>query len=1511
MPGFFVDRQDYGGDVWTDPHWNNLVCPTLDCDPTANPQYDSYYGFPRGAYDFWSSINPQPKGLFTYADDPCCCPELGCCFPNTVTATITGFQEATRVPSRSIGLYGCDIYSTSPPKTGRMWYLANSWCSSFIEADLATHNEQGAAGECCPDGYVEVRGMFWDNNRCYYTDGYKCCPDGSVGFADGGDARFGNCLSDCSPGEDGNIILTGPTGYIPCDTGSCPENNSIALWCCDGPVNETTFSCPKPSYIGLCGCNVIDTTTNNIILYNYGDCWTYRDIPWPDTMFPPQSCTDLICCADFKYDYQPNQIIDCTNAPALGVGDFYPISRSHISKQYLFLDPLTRRDTIPNYSWDEICVDNEFGLDILCTKPVGDAIIYGPNFKNENPDSGAGPQIWDGDHNGTYVCHKTVNSFRPELIPQIERSVPLAEAVDSDYQARLIYEVECRRKLTVGAPCTAGSFQDSRIQGFQCSKLYPEPTTQQIENGIVPNSKIYCVDYACGPRRFDTTEQSCGQYICSNNLGSAKPHLSIVPYNGVTGQDADIRFSMSGIHQDGGHYDAWVVNNVVVAESGQGYNIGDRFLIDFDTTWPLVIQLPNGIYVARGGQFYPYLFPEQALARANYCDTLLGENPNDNPITEKYGLTVDDFVAYPYPWMDPHPVQTLRVAETGINGSIKTIERVPWFLEREYNDGACSLKDNEDKTPYYPAYSRKLCHPQSVSHPGKGYAIGDKIIWRCASEQNCQVWAEQYATAYVVDIDDDGGILDWYINGGDHLNESTAYLNYALPYGYGTNPITYDYNGGLSFPCYGSSSLDFSTVLVSDDYDERGYYYYNGTDLCSLQWRGVGVPIRSRTNNYIDYDASYNQCFIEGAIADNDPGQITRCGNTFTDYNSGYLTSLNLSISRVTAETNVGITVSKYKYTNGVYAKLLLLEALNPDADSDSFEAIITFPPYPKCKAGGAKIKPIVYQCDDPYSNPGCGNESIFGGSLSGCVILSSGAYYAFVDRVHDEPILPSGVPSIPGSPGAGAIIGDFVFDKVDSFPHPDIFTNYFYLDRWNKSFIVSADRYAYFPLTSVTIIDPGTGYQIDDEFELYPSNGLPFTSGWQPNTGDDPVSCPNGGWYVPTDGPGDSPWGYVDPSGRWDYLRQYTHYDYDAPFNIRPLKSKAKIKITNVNEEGGITGLEIIESGMMFRTVETTGVVHPDISPYLTSTLGYGAIVNMVIESNKNSSSFGKVTNMYFTNPVLNIVEAFGALISVENYDPMHSIINIGQPVANSTIVAWSGNNLRGYGRDYANPENGYFWMLDNVDIDTGVKLLAYYPFGDSFGGPSSREYFSPHQSGAYSPLGDLVAYDYIHEEFSTHHIIDGSMPPYVPKSTICSFGDCYNSLLQKSYPLYRQWNGNRYASSPETAAPGTCMDTCAETQHPFGYGTELTYMEDGRPAGSYCVLLKNGKSITYDCLGDGTIDLDGENTANYAIGNDYIVVEYGFTMQLSYTMLPSGCSDYTDGRTWDGNYTAGYTFL
>lgn len=552
--------------------------------------------------------------------------------------------------------------------------------------------------------------------------------------------------------------------------------------------------------------------------------------------------------------------------------------------------------------------------------------------------------------------------------------------------------------------------------------------------------------------------------------------------------------------------------------------------------------------------------------------------------------------------------------------------------------------------------------------------------------------------------------------------------------------------------------------------DERGHYEWKAKVLCDLTWEGVGVPARK-----------------VGSLL----GSLPTCN--YGQNESSY-TNIRMQITRQTCETSIEVVVNEWPHgrlienSTGAYERIRRL-----------------FPPYPACGGGGAMIRPV-------FGPPG-GNESDFGGPLVGAVVEGRGGGYCYRDKAHTVPTLPLKVPAIGG--GAGAWLAGVEFDAVHEFPNPN-----FPEEAWSGP-APSPSRFSYFPVVAAEI-DPerkGEGYEVGQEFEVKPAGGFQVSDMWKVTGGDHPDTCPNGAWYG-----GDR--ALLNADGYISLLYNGSLGSYGEPVSTR--HSTCKLRISQVNDEGGIERLDVVEGGMMFKTVLTGGVKNPDAVVVINSTLGYGASTEAEFEESFASEDFGKLMSVSIVS------------LPPGSQDPKHP----DQPMPTG-------------GRDYADPSAGYFWMLQNINVGSPVLTGA-----ESW---SLQAYLGWHNHGMNSP------YNYAHLEYSTHDVLQGSMPTFVPMSSVCSFSDCYHSLLNRTYPLVKVWG----AGGP---GPGTNGGFYGA---PFGWGNR-----DGTPNTGYALLLKKNPA-RFSFL-----------NINEPWSDQYVVVEHGPTLSLSST--PGECSDLHDGTPY-----------
>ena len=1012
----------------------------------------------------------------------------------------------------------------------------------------------------------------------------------------------------------------------------------------------------------------------------------------------------------------------------------------------------------------------------LCDKPDGGAetIVYGPAG---GVSSFPGGRTYLADYNDSYVCHRVTGDLRPEFVATVNRSV---EAAEEDIEARLVFDVFCRRNWEISEPCNGYI-----IPSLSCAVSDNPPETP-------PGGSWYCIDYRCGPRwpaADNINNYICEQFKCTAQEGTVWPHL--IPFSLTENYSAVLKlilvpgaywFPNANYDLVGpGNYQAsksekavwWRVGSVKVVSKGSGYSVGEFFEVDFDPFW---IQQLTGREINVG-------FPEFDVE----CQF---------PLTwlDKYGgtATVDAFNVKRY-------FQRLRVTKVDENGGIEELEVVPWFKDPDFIPGQCiTVLEGDARTKHYPGYMRVVCHPNSVDIGGTGYHVNDTITFTPTSP-GVEPHAE--AIAKVVDVDDDGAVLDWQINGSD------------------VHPPYYGYGAGNQ---YCDQTGD----------DERGAYKWpDKRDLCYLHWEGVGVPVRQAS----PYSA----------------------GNELETFqNTGGLTSIQFTIQRVPCRTTISVVVDAYQYERAGFLANVDAE----DADQ-KYKLLKKYPPYPKCVGGGAQITPVI-------GTDGA-NESAIGGPLAGGEVKSPGAYYAFKDKTHVVPILPKNVPDIVGEngTGTGAVINAFSFDQVTNFPQPN------YAD--GELFEPAASRFAYFPVTGATIAEGGSGYEVDQEFDVWPVSGTQWTHPWKLSGGDNPDAVPNGSWYEGQNltASGHVP-AYTSLEGVVTWLDEF---EFRQP--------QCRLRISDVDESGAITGLEVVHGGLMFRPSWTVGVRHPEVYVHVGSDTGHGADATVAIDDDKDSETFGQVTGC-------TIVQ-----IPVETEaDPLHS--TPGNPVAYPLG-----------GRDYANPDSGMMWEMQ--DIEAGAQ----------FGVAAARM------------LSHVVwhgwVYDHYHPDNSTHDLIEGTLPPFKRRAEHCTLNECYHTLLNRTYDLYRPWGGQSVngpygaggiggvnsTSNRIFALRGCTNPLGPNSRSPLPYPAENHWVMDGRPKCDYGLFRKKGTRTDVYLAGPEGVECDsfnyeqwnfeidkqaGYNGLPSANEGDYTVLEYGYTISLSATIpVYPNCPDHEDGRT------------
>ena len=681
----------------------------------------------------------------------------------------------------------------------------------------------------------------------------------------------------------------------------------------------------------------------------------------------------------------------------------------------------------------------------------------------------------------------------------------------------------------------------------------------------------------------------------------------------------------------------------------------------------------------------------------------------------------------------------------------------------------------------------------------------------------------------------------------------------------------------------------FDGVNTTLERDDRGRYRFTGHTLCDLSYDGIGVPVRmTPTPEY----------------------------STITGDNGSILTSLSLSVIRVNCKTTAGLRINTWPFSLIELCKIDTSQENGCQVKYKDLWYYAKFPPYPQSYGGGLEIK-INFGSERA-------NNSVFGSTIKSGTIISRGAGYAYKEKKHETPNLPTKVPDIEsvdlegslldendesyttendkelmaqgvGEVGTGAEINYF-FKTIDRFPNPFVYRSREEANFPNRrspnnqTYKIDINRYSYFPVSDVTVKTPGKGYKIGQRFDVWPIDkeegiGGGLTDFWDADGGDNPDVDVNGSWY-------DGEFAQVDSKGYMTYI----------PNSVLPTSSRqpqCTLEIIKVDKEGGIESIKVIHGGMMFKPVWTTGVRHPDVVTFLDSSLGYGAIAESTINTNiKDENNFGSVSSFTFR----------GATVD-ELPDPYYPYSTLA---GRKKIPTSSG-----YGRDYANPEHGYYWQLNNTSVGIdGCRLLAYYNWGLTYNASIQStpiNYFS-------------------NSEYETHEIIQGSRPTFVPMTTVCSFKECYHDLLNKTYPLYREYN---------SFGPYDSFD-CDAVTIPF---VSNGIFASSPPKTRYCVArrkfrkLKDGRTIRLqskvysasECDGDIEIDrttgitikgmgpprldtagfpalvpnpqkagtnIDITDSSTPYI-SDYVVVEYGMNLTLSTAGQFKTHIDHDKGRT------------
>jgi hypothetical protein len=717
------------------------------------------------------------------------------------------------------------------------------------------------------------------------------------------------------------------------------------------------------------------------------------DIVWSGIAFPP---TKPVCdpeCAGFIYHRAPDSL----------AGGY-----------------LTWQNTPCNAAggWEPYTLSgidcSDSAVSFVCNEKPPGGFHFGP--------VGRGDRVCESDFNeDAMILRRQTSGLRPELKARVIRS---SAAPSGAVNANLRFDVYCRRRwMFYGQPCNKDI-----IYQLVCSQKYP-PSSDPPE----PEGTWYCVDYFCGPRNYGPLEGAafdCEQAMCNASQGYAWPHLKVFPDDSHGNSSASLSITLkeqqwsSDVSADP---ISWVVSSVSITKGGSGYSVGQFMFVDFDPAWMEPRKKLTG----------QYIFP----------------------------FPTEDDCGYPLTWEDDYgfrqiggvvPIQRIRISSVDNNGKITGVELVPWYKQPEVVAGSCIdfIQDKADKTKHYPEYTRILCHPQSVDIPGTGYKVGDRIEWYC-TDPSCVTGVP--AVAYVTDVDDNGGVLDWHIKGSD-----------ICMYGYG------GYKCGASWEDEDVPNLARADC-AADEYpygeDERGAYKFDGKLLCNLLWSGSGNPVRAA-------------------------GTVERESFPYTKHyqqNASVTTSCGINVIGSKCRTTIGMQILQYKYTSYYF----LADFESEEGPPLQSQLLQWFLPYPQCNGGGAVL-------GGRYGIEA--NPTKLGGPITAAFVAEGGAGYAFRDKQHTQPILSKIVPQL--GDGKGAEIESFSFGVVSNFPA--------FGYAANEAHSPSSARFSYFPVTGATINSNkrGSGYVVGQEFTVFPEGGEQYSSAWGTGGGDDPDSYQNGCWY-------------------------------------------------------------------------------------------------------------------------------------------------------------------------------------------------------------------------------------------------------------------------------------------------------------------------------------------------------------------------------------------------------------
>jgi hypothetical protein len=247
----------------------------------------------------------------------------------------------------------------------------------------------------------------------------------------------------------------------------------------------------------------------------------------------------------------------------------------------------------------------------------------------------------------------------------------------------------------------------------------------------------------------------------------------------------------------------------------------------------------------------------------------------------------------------------------------------------------------------------------------------------------------------------------------------------------------------------------------------------------------------------------------------------------------------------------------------------------------------------------------------------------------------------------------------------------------------------------------------------------------------------------------------------------------------------------------------------------------------MMYRTIWSSGIRHPDVAAYVSSGCGSGAT--------DTGGYGGELEVRINTSPAS---EAFGEVSGVE---------------------------IKNAGHEYANPDGGILWELMDVALGEEIfsataNLMALFPWG--------------------------LIYSLDVGDSSEYILVDGTMPPVIPRRSACVFDECYHSLINASYVLYRMYSPTPTVDGNRIPANGSLAGVETSGFNNAWIAMGVKYLPANPP---YSLGVFRRRSAVPNELG------------NYK-SSDFMFLEWGQTLSLVApipTSIPAACPDHSDGRT------------